>query len=224
MEEERERDRLYLMDIYLLRHGETDWNKEGLLQGHTDISLNENGRLQVGDTVKKLSGLGLRMDYIVSSPLKRALESAQIAACGLNYSKERIVVEEQLIERGFGEGEGLSIEERAAKYPDCDYPGMESQEDLIKRAGEAFWKIVKHCQGAENILLVAHGAILFALLEAVAKKPIPHGGRAAALTQGSIYRVRYEERGISFAGYEEKAGAFVEMDEAKLGKLAKVYM
>lgn len=212
------------MDIYLLRHGETDWNKMGLLQGHTDVSLNEKGRLQVSDTVKKMSGLGLQVDYIVSSPLKRALESAQIAALELNYPKERIVVEKQLIERGFGEGEGLSIEERASKYPDCDYPGMESQEDLIKRAGEAFRKIVKDCQGAERILLVAHGAVLFALLEAVAKEPIPHGGRAAALTQGSIYRIRHGDDGISFAGYEEKAGAFVEMDEARLGQLAKVYM
>lgn len=212
------------MDIYLLRHGETDWNKTGLLQGHTDISLNEKGRLQVSDTVKKMSGLGLKMDDIVSSPLKRARESAEIAAAILHYPKERIAVEKLLIERGFGEGEGLSIEERAARYPDCDYPGMESQEDLIKRAGEAFGKIVKDCRGAENILLVAHGAVLFALLEAVAKEPIPHGGRAAALTQGSIYRIRCEDNRISFAGYEEKAGDFAEMDEVQLGRLAKVYM
>lgn len=212
------------MDIYLLRHGETDWNRKGLLQGHTDISLNENGRLQVNDTVKKLSGLAIGMDYIVSSPLKRALESAEIAASGLNYPKEKIVVEGLLMERGFGEGEGLSIEERAEKYPDCNYPGMESQEELIKRAGQAFWKIVKDCQGAECILLVAHGAILFALLEAVAEKPIPHGGRAAALTQGSLYRIRLEDGRVGFAGYEEKAGSFVEMDEAQLGRLAKIYM
>lgn len=210
------------MDIYLLRHGETDWNREGLLQGHTDISLNENGRRQVEDTVRKLCGL--EMDYIVSSPLKRALESAKIAASGLHYPKERIVVEEMLIERSFGEGEGLSIEERAARYSDCDYPGMESQEDLIKRAGQAFYKTVNACQGAARILLVAHGAVLFALLEAVAEERIPHGGRAAALAQGSIYRIRYEDGRIGFAGYDEKAGAFVELNEAQLGRLAKVYM
>lgn len=212
------------MDIYLLRHGETDWNRKGLLQGHTDISLNENGRRQVNHTVEKLSGLGVEMDAVISSPLKRALESAEIAASELHYPKERIVVENLLIERGFGEGEGLSIEERAARYPDCDYPGMESQADLIRRAGRAFHKIVNDCQGLERILLVAHGAVLFALLEAVAKSPIPHGGRAAALTQGSIYRIRHEDGRDSFAGYEEKTGVFVELDEAQLGRLAKVYM
>lgn len=212
------------MDVYLLRHGETDWNKKGLLQGHTDISLNQNGRNQVADTVRKLSNLALCMDIIVSSPLKRALESAEIAAAGLNYPKEKIAVEELLIERGFGEGEGLSIEERVVKYPDCNYPGMEPQTELVKRAGQAFQKIVSLYQGAENILLVAHGAVLFALLEAAATEPIPHGGRAAALTQGSIYRIRYADGRIDFARYEEMAAGFVETDAEELGRLAKIYM
>ncbi len=212
------------MDIYVLRHGETNWNRKGLLQGHTDISLNEKGRLQMRDTVKKLGRLGMEMDYIVSSPLKRARESAEIAADGLHYPKERIAVEELLTERGFGEAEGLTIEERKTRYPDYCYPGMESGEDLIRRAGQAFRKILKDCQGAENILLVAHGAVLFALLEAAAGEPIAHGGRAAALTQGSIYWIRHEDGRISFAGYEEETGAFVEMDTVRLGRLAKIYM
>ncbi len=212
------------MDLYLLRHGETDWNKKGLLQGHTDIPLNRNGRTQVADTVGKLAALRLRVDRIVSSPLRRALESAEIAAAGLNYPRERIAVEELLIERCFGEGEGLTPEEREAKYPDCNYPGMEPQAELVKRAGQAFWRIVSLYEGAENILLVAHGAVLFALLEAVAQGPIRHGGRAAALTQGSIYRIRHADGRIGFARYEEKAAGFVETDEAELGRLAKIYM
>lgn len=212
------------MDIYLLRHGETDWNKKGLLQGHTDISLNQNGRIQVADTVRIMNGLRLRMDRIVSSPLKRALESAKIAAGGLDYPEAGIAVEELLKERGFGQGEGLTLEEREAKYPDCNYPGMEPQADLVRRAGQAFWKIVGLYQGADNILLVAHGAVLFALLEAVAKEPIPHGGRAAALTQGSIYRIRHADGGTCFARYDEKAAGFVATEETELGRLAKIYM
>lgn len=212
------------MDIYLLRHGETDWNKKGLLQGHTDISLNEKGRLQVADTVEKLTRLQLRMDRIVSSPLKRALESAEIAADGLNYKRENIAVEKLLMERGFGEGEGLSQEEREAKYPDCNYPGMEPQAELVKRARQAFQKIVSASQGAKRILLVAHGAVLFALLEAVSEESIPHGGRAAALKQGSIYRIRYENGKTSFARYADTEEAFVDTDVVDLGKLAKIYM
>lgn len=212
------------MDIYLLRHGETDWNKKRLLQGHTDIPLNEKGRAQVDDTVRKLSVLGVRMDAIVASPLKRARETAEIAADRLDYPREKIVVEELLIERGFGEGEGMSLDDMKAKYPESDCPGMESKEELIRRAGRAFQKITDVFCDAERILLTAHGAVLFALLEAVCEEPIPYEGHAACITQGSIYRIRRENGGMSFAGYDEKTGGFVEMDAAGIGRSARIYL
>lgn len=212
------------MDIYLLRHGETDWNRKGLLQGHTDIPLNERGREQVDDTVRRLRGLGVRMDAIVSSPLRRARESAEIAAHRLDFPEERIVVEDLLIERGFGEGEGMSLQEMKERYPDSDCPGMESGEELVKRAGQAFQKITSVYCDAERILLAAHGAVLFALLEAVSKEPIPYEGRAACITQGSLYRIRKEKDSISFAGYDGKAGGFAEMDAAGIGRSAKIYL
>ena len=212
------------MDIYLLRHGETDWNKKRLLQGHTDIPLNEIGKEQVDDTVCKLRALGVRMDAIVSSPLKRARETAQIAAHRLDYPKEKIVVEELLIERGFGEGEGMSLDEMKAKYPDSDCPGMESKEELIRRAGQAFQKITDVFCDARQILLTAHGAVLFALLEAVSEETIPYTGRAACITQGSIYRIRKADDGITFAAYDEEAGGFLELDADGIGKTARIYL
>lgn len=212
------------MDIYLLRHGETDWNRKQLLQGHTDIPLNERGREQVDDTVQSLSGLGVQVDAIVSSPLKRARESAEIAAHRLGFPEERIVVEDLLIERGFGEGEGMSLQEMKERYPDSDCPGMESREELVKRAGQAFQKITDVFYDAERILLAAHGAVLFALLEAVSEEPIPYEGRAACITQGSLYRIRKENGRISFAGYDERTGGFAEMDAAGIGRSAKIYL
>lgn len=212
------------MDIYLLRHGETDWNRKKLLQGHTDIPLNERGRVQVDDTVRRLSALGVRMDAIVSSPLKRARESAEIAAYRLAFPKDQIAVEDLLIERSFGQGEGMSLQEMKERYPDSDCPGMESREDLVKRAGQAFQKITCDFYDAERILLAAHGAVLFALLEAVSEEPIPYEGRAACITQGSLYRVSKENGGISITGYDEKAGGFVEMDAAEIGRSARIYL
>lgn len=221
------------MDIYLLRHGETDWNRKGLLQGHTDIPLNDRGREQVDDTVRSLSGLGVRVDAIVSSPLKRARESAEIAAHRLDFPKDQIVVEDLLIERGFGEGEGMSLQEMKERYPGSDCPGMESREELVKRAGQAFQKITDVFYDAERILLAAHGAVLFALLEAVSAEPIPYEGRAACIKQGSLYRIRREEGGNRIAMYEDGAGAsagekaagrFVEMDAAGIGQSAKIYL
>lgn len=215
------------MDIYLLRHGETDWNREGLLQGHTDIPLNEGGRKQVHDTVQKLAGTGVKIDLIVSSPLQRACESARIAARQLKYPPENIVVEPMLIERGFGAGEGMTLAEREQKFPDQDYPGMEPQPDLIKRAGTVFGKIVDtyiESENISNILLVAHGAVLYAVLAAVSKEEIFSLETAAALTQGSIYRIRYLNDEIKFAVYDEGEKGFLDADAGMIGGLVKIYM
>ncbi len=212
------------MDIYLLRHGETDWNRKRLLQGHTDTLLNEKGKKQVEDTARKLADLGIRMDAVVTSPLRRARESAAIAARALGYPQERIVVEELLIERGFGEGEGKSLDEMKARYSDCDCRGMESKEELIARAGLALRKITEKFRDAERILLAAHGAILFALLEAASEEPIPYQGRSACLKQGSIYRIRHENGRNAFAAYEDETGTFAELDAAGIGRMAKIYL
>lgn len=212
------------MDIYLLRHGETDWNKMGRLQGHADTDLNERGRAQVAEAAEKLHRLGVRMDVIVASPLKRAQESARIAAACLDFPADNIVAETLLMERSFGEAEGMTLAEADAKYADRQYPGMESREELIRRAGHAFQKITDAFQGAERILLAAHGAVLFALLEAVSEEPIPYQGRAACIAQGSIYRIRREDGKNRFAVYDEDLGMFVEADEEKLGRLAKIYL
>lgn len=212
------------MDIYLLRHGETDWNKKRLLQGHTDTLLNEKGRQQVEETARKLADLNISMDAIVASPLKRAKESAQIAARVLGFPQEKIVVEDLLIERGFGDGEGMLLAEMQEKYPKQDCPGMESHEALVARAGLALQKITERFGDAQRILLAAHGAILFAVLEAASKEPIPYQGQSACLKQGSLYRICHENGQNTFAVYEEETGTFVEVDAAGLGKAAKVYL
>lgn len=212
------------MNIYLLRHGETDWNKSGLLQGHTDIPLNENGRAQMRDAANVLAGAGVRLDMILSSPLSRARESAEIVADRLAYRRENIVVEEMLIERGFGAGEGLTAQERLRKYPDNNYPAMESQKDLVERARLAFEKIVTTYAAAENILLVAHGAILSAVLAAVTDEQTIYGGRAAAVTQGSIYRIRYADGMAGVAKYDGEKADFLEVDAETIGRSMKIYM
>lgn len=212
------------MDLYLLRHGETDWNKTGRLQGHADISLNAHGRVQVNDTVRILRDMGVRMDVVVSSPLKRAQESAVIAAALLNYPRDGIVTENLLIERDFGEGEGLTIKEGEIRYPGCNFPGIELQTDLVARASRAFHKIVDAHKDAKRILLVAHGAVLFALLEAVSEEPISYNGQAACIAQGSIYGIRYADDKVRFGKYDAEVNAFVETNAAAIGREACIYM
>lgn len=146
------------MNIYLLRHGETDWNLEGRLQGHEDIGMNQNGINQIEKAAEVLAGCMQNVDVIISSPLSRARKSAEIVAGRLDYKKEDIVTEPLFIERGFGLGEGLDYEERKKRFTDDIYPGMEPLEELIGRAGLAFHNILKK-YNAQNVIVAAHGAI-----------------------------------------------------------------
>ena len=65
------------MAVYLIRHGETDWNRQMRLQGRRDIEMNETGIAQVRRSARALAALGVRPDVIVASPLSRARRSAE---------------------------------------------------------------------------------------------------------------------------------------------------
>ena len=77
--------------IYVVRHGQTDWNLEGRFQGRIDIPLNEKGKSQAKKTKEKLEGI--KFDKVFSSPLKRALETAKI------ITDEPIDIDDRIIER-----------------------------------------------------------------------------------------------------------------------------
>lgn len=206
------------MNIYLLRHGETDWNKEGRIQGHTDIHLNQHGRMQIARTAAGLAGICPDMDVILCSPLSRAKESAGIAAEQLHYPKDRIIVEPLLIERSFGEAEGLTAAEREQKYPNYHYsdigyvfPGMESFEELMERAGGVFRKIIDIYKDKENILAVSHGALLAAIITAATDRRIAYFSDAISLDSGSLFRVRYIDQIVEFARYSVNESRFTDI-------------
>jgi len=93
--------------IILMRHGQTDWNIDHRFQGGTDIPLNDTGRDQVRtaiDALKQARDEGTVVDLVLSSPLSRAAESAEIVAEGLNVPYRGAVAGFQ--ERSFGELEG----------------------------------------------------------------------------------------------------------------------
>lgn len=206
------------MNIYLLRHGETDWNKQGRIQGHTDIPLNQHGRIQIAQTAANLAGVCPNMDVILCSPLSRAKESAGIAAERLNYSKDKVIVEPLLIERSFGEAEGLTAAEREERYPNYHYsdinyvfPGMEPYEELIARAHNVFRKIEDTYKDKENILAVSHGAILAAVITAVTNGKIAYFSDAICLDSGSLFRVRHMDQVIELAGYNVTESGFTDI-------------
>ena len=91
------------MVLYVVRHGETDWNKVKRVQGHTDIPLNEYGRHLARETAKGLKET--RIDLAITSPLIRAKETAQII---LGTRQIPLLEDPRIKEIGFGEYEGVS--------------------------------------------------------------------------------------------------------------------
>ena len=204
-----------VMNIYLLRHGETDWNKEGRLQGHTDIMLNQKGRKQIGRSAEILAKLPVDFDLIISSPLLRARESAEITADRLAYPKENIVMEPLLVERSFGEAEGFMVTELGKKYsfdqslfPLYQYPGAEPMEELFNRAYSVFDKIVNIYGDKKNILVAAHGAILYAILTAVTDGKIAYFGKTTRFDPGSLHLIRYQNGVIDLSRYCTEESSF----------------
>lgn len=195
------------MNIYLLRHGETDWNRERRIQGRTDIQMNDTGRMQIRHVADVLANLPVSIEVILSSPLSRARESAQIVADRLSYKQEDIVVEPLLIERCFGEGEGLTEAERQAKFQNTPfghlYPGMETLEEVLARGRRAFDRIVETYRDKENVLAVCHGAILFAIMSAATDGRIVYWGDQITLKQGNIHLLTYRDGKVGAAQYTE---------------------
>ena len=157
-----------LTTFALVRHGQTDWNAQRRLQGSTDIPLNDVGRGQARDAVAVLSGY--EWDAIVSSPLSRAAETADVIAAGLGLSVTRIVPE--LTERSFGPAEGLQDgpELDALRIPG-GFRGAEAEDDAADRGLGALEALAEEFHGG-RVLVVAHGSLLRVSLSRMAGQPL----------------------------------------------------
>lgn len=170
--------------IGLLRHGQTDWNIDFRLQGTSDIPLNEVGLKQAQTAAEGISG---EWDVIIASPLSRALETARIVA--LHHSLGEVLVEPLLLERSFGEAEGLRYEVWREKYPDSHVPGGETIEALEKRARRLLNTLAERYPG-KRVLTVSHGALIRKLINIVSDGKYPREGER--LGNASLSTLRHE--------------------------------
>lgn len=158
--------------VGLLRHGQTDWNIDFRLQGVTDIPLNETGLSQARVAASML-GRG-SWDAIVSSPLSRALVTAEIVA--ETNALGPVAIEHLLLERSFGEAEGMRHEEWKQAFPDQNLvPGCETLEQLSARAWQLLDRLATDYAG-QRVLTVSHGALIRKLLKLVSKGEFPREG------------------------------------------------
>ena len=155
--------------LFLLRHGLSTANQSRIRQGQLDYPLADEGRNQVHALVDFWQSQGLTFDMILSSPLKRASETAQIIAQAFGAPIE---MDDRWMERYAGHVQGLPLDQTATYYADRPAPNAyqgvfedgESLVDLHLRAAHALQAILQRPDGV--YLIVAHGAVLAAAVRA----------------------------------------------------------
>jgi valyl-tRNA synthetase len=157
------KDKEDITSVLFLRHGQTDWNVKSIMQGRKETDINETGRKQSEekiDIVKEFNP-----DIIISSPLRRTLDSAKIVA----NDEFKVVTDERIIERSYGEIEGLHVSEIQKKFPEAESftregggtpylikaPGVETYRQVFDRIEDFLKDIAKKYKG-KRVVVMSH--------------------------------------------------------------------
>jgi broad specificity phosphatase PhoE len=154
-----------LGQIYLVRHGETAWNKAKIFRGRRDIPLDEQGRLEAACAARALREVPLAAIY--SSPLSRARETAETIAAGRGLT---VAVDDSFIDIDYGEWTEYRDTEARRKFADqyrqwkesphlVKFPGGESLDDVRRRAAPRLMELARQHADA-TITLVSHRVVL----------------------------------------------------------------
>jgi probable phosphoglycerate mutase len=169
-----------MIDLYVFRHGQTDWNKEKRFQGHTDIHLNPEGVQQAQMLTKKI--VQLRAELILSSDLTRAAETANIAN---QESQLSILKFSELREIRIGEPEGMTLDEIKKKYTeeswakwisfseefdDFRFPGGESKKEMMLRLLDLIEGFVSENRHIRKIAISTHGGCIYRMMSMCEEK------------------------------------------------------
>jgi len=149
-----------MKEIFLIRHGETDWNAAGRLQGREDVPLNGNGEAQAHRLAEALHGLGI--ERILTSYLSRARRTAEIVATRLAIADLGVV--EGLHERDYGDVSGLTPEERLARFPPGTAPENQESAAAMKERVTAALHDIATRHSERRIAVVSHGGVINTLL------------------------------------------------------------
>jgi len=186
-----------MTEIILVRHGETEWNVAEIFRGRIDIDLNEMGIKQAGLLAEYLSNV--KIDAIYSSPLKRALKTAEIVA---GYHKLDVDIAPGLTDFNFGKWQGLSHQEVKDKYkqlyaewikhPDqVKMPAGESLDDVRKRTNDVVAELIASYEG--TVVLVSHRVVNKVLICAL-----------LGLDNSHFWNIRQDTCGITIFTYENE--------------------
>ncbi len=212
------------MELYIVRHGKTDWNKECKFQGAQDIPLNEEGRAAAVKLAERLKDV--HFDEIFSSPLSRAYETA----CIISHGAQGVLKNDLLKEISFGEGEGVPFDQwmdtdDPRKYffeaPDKYVPpkGGETFTSGMERTSEFIHTVLQpyyYKNPDARLLIVAHGAILAALMSCLENRDLKHfwGNGLKGNCEETIYT--YDGKSWSLKSEQKpQENPYVKMAEAE---------
>ncbi|MGO1412277.1 MULTISPECIES: histidine phosphatase family protein [unclassified Microbacterium] len=174
------------MSLALVRHGRTEWNRARRMQGRTDVPLDGYGRAQADATGRALSVAVWHR--IVASPLGRARETAEIISdCVGDVAVE---LDDALVERGYGEAEGVAVAEAHERWPDEDFPGAEPIVDVVSRGAAAVRALAEDGRSA---IVVAHGTLIRLTVSELTGQDCPRilNGEVVLLTrEGDAFAAR----------------------------------
>ncbi len=157
------------MKLYFIRHGQTDWNIAGKIQGSTDTELNSTGIRQAEEMSRQVLESHIHISRIYTSRQKRALKTAQILSDTVKVDYE---IAEGLEEMNLGAWEGLTWDEVKAKFPaeyeewyhnrrDTRPPNAESYQDMLNRVLAALHNIIQ--KNEQDVAIVTHSAVIMCL-------------------------------------------------------------
>jgi probable phosphoglycerate mutase len=184
--------------LYLVRHGETDWNKQGIFRGLSDVPLNAVGKTQAQALGRWFSGIPIRA--IHASRLARALETAKAIAKG-QESEKIIYAEDGLIDINRGEWAGLTHPQAKKKFPDLyekwfsapqevRFPGGGCLQEILRQARGTVDRLVKGTSGS-SFVVVTHHVVIRALLCSLLDLDLSNFRRFEAFP-ASVSELRFE--------------------------------
>ena len=194
-----------MTELYLVRHGETDWNAARKIQGRTDIPLNDTGRGQArraGELLARRS-----WDAVYASPLSRALETAEIIAAELGI--DTVTVVDDVQERDYGAAEGLTFAEIETQFP-AGIPAadQETREQVGRRVVRALVEIARTHPG-EKVIIVSHGGAIRGVLHEV-----DPGTQHPSITNASVHSFRFADGGLQLVAFDDPIEVESQLDES----------
>ena len=168
------------MNVYFIRHGETDYNKQGLIQGRTDIPLNEKGILQAEAAAAYFKNKVIKFDRVYASPLIRAKKTASVVS---GWDMADIRTDERVQELAFGTAEGMDFHtlpenimnlftKPAAYIPPEGAEPLDELKDRCRSFLDELAEMVEKEPDVQTVLVATHGAALRGILSCLDRSPL----------------------------------------------------